>query len=123
MVANPVGMVIAPVTGLPWDVTAADLDHHGLRAPSSSEIAALADPAACTAVFMGRRTFPELARRIMAAGLPPETPALFAEAVSTPAESFTRTTVGELAERLAGAEPGPAAPALILYGALARGRG
>lgn len=43
MVANPVGMVIDPVTGLPWDVTAADLDHHGLRAPSSSEIAALAD--------------------------------------------------------------------------------
>ena len=91
--------------------------------PDDLEIAALADPAACTAVFMGRRTFPELARRIMAAGLPPETPALFAEAVSTPAESFTRTTVGELAERLAGAEPGPAAPALILYGALARGRG
>lgn len=79
---------------------------------------ALADPAAVTAVYMARATFPALAARLIAEGLPPRTPALLAQGVSTPAQAFLRDTVAGLAERLAGAAPDPA-PTLILYGALA----
>lgn len=41
MVANPVGDVIDPRTGLPWDASADELAVHGLTAPSAAEIAAL----------------------------------------------------------------------------------
>ncbi|MEO1000993.1 MAG: SAM-dependent methyltransferase, partial [Pseudomonadota bacterium] len=85
--------------------------------PEDANIAALADAAATTVVFMGRRTFPALAARLIAAGLPPETPAMLAEDVSKPHERLTRSTVAGLAEALS-AEPGTA-PALILYGPLA----
>lgn len=86
--------------------------------PEGLNWAALADPKAVTAVFMARGTFADLAARLIAAGLPPDTPALLAQGVSTPAETITRETVAGLAERLAGAAPDPA-PTLILYGALA----
>lgn len=79
---------------------------------------ALADPAAVTAVFMARGTFPDLAARLIAHGLPADTPALMAQGVSTPQQAFWRGTVATLAARLAGARPDPA-PTLILYGALA----
>ncbi|WP_287015091.1 P1 family peptidase [Gordonia sp. (in: high G+C Gram-positive bacteria)] len=46
MVANPVGAVIDPATGLPWSVTAADAAHHGLVAPVSAEIRRYAELAA-----------------------------------------------------------------------------
>lgn len=87
--------------------------------PPGLNLAALADPQATTVVFMGRRTFPALARALIAAGLAAETPALLAEAVSTPAQSLRRLTVGELAALLEAA-PSPA-PGLILFGPLARG--
>ena len=54
-----------------------------------------------------------------AAGLPGDTPALLAEAVSTPAQRLHRTTIAALAEEMA-QDPGDAA-ALILYGPLAGG--
>ena len=77
----------------------------------------LADPLASTVVFMGQRTFPRLAALLIDAGLPADTPAILAEAVSTPEQAVTRTTVSELAERL---DKGVSSkPALILYGALA----
>jgi uroporphyrin-III C-methyltransferase len=79
---------------------------------------ALADPKATTVVFMGKRTFPALADALVAAGLPQDTPALLAEAVSQPDQKFTRTTLASLADRLR-AETG-AQPALILYGPMAR---
>ncbi|SLN55347.1 Uroporphyrinogen-III C-methyltransferase [Roseivivax jejudonensis] len=85
--------------------------------PRDIDVAALSDPAACTVVYMGQRTFPELADELIAAGLPPETPALFAEGVSTPEQKVTRTDVASLAAQLrAGVSP---LPALILYGPLA----
>jgi uroporphyrin-III C-methyltransferase len=87
--------------------------------PHGLNIAALADASATTVVFMGRRTFPELARRLIAAGLPGTTPALLAESVSHPDQRLTRTTIAELASQMA-TEAGDA-PALILYGALAVG--
>ncbi|GAB1363853.1 uroporphyrinogen-III C-methyltransferase [Rhodobacter sp.] len=86
--------------------------------PGDLNMAALADPAATTAVFMGRRSFPALAERLMAAGLAAETPALMAEAVSTPVQTIWRGTLAELAQELAGRAAGDA-PALILYGPLA----
>lgn len=88
--------------------------------PEELNFAALADPSATTAVFMGKRTFPELARRLMAAGLPANTPALLAESVGHPDQQLSHTTVAELAGRMANEDS--TAPALILYGALAPGR-
>lgn len=89
------------------------------RLPPDLDLAALADPGACTVVFMGKRTFPALAAALIARGLPPATPALLAEAVGTPGQALHRTTVAALAETL-GKGTGDR-PALILYGPLAEG--
>lgn len=78
---------------------------------------ALADPEATTVVFMGKRTFPTLAAQLIAHGLPPDTPALLAEAVTHPEQTLTRLTVATLAAQLA--ETRGDQPALILYGPLA----
>jgi uroporphyrin-III C-methyltransferase len=88
--------------------------------PEELNFTALADPSATTAVFMGKRTFPELARRLITAGLPANTPAMLAESVSHPDQRLTRTTVAELADLMATEDS--STPALILYGALAAGR-
>ena len=85
--------------------------------PEDLNLAALGDPLATTVVFMGQRTFPALARMLMEAGLPADTPALLAEAVSTPDQALHRMTLRTLAEKLDASIS--EAPALILYGALA----
>ncbi|MBN8186057.1 uroporphyrinogen-III C-methyltransferase [Salipiger thiooxidans] len=85
--------------------------------PEDVNMAALADPDASTVVFMGKRTFPALAERLIAHGLPPETPALLAEAVSTADQRITRDTVAGLASKLKNETRDRVA--LILYGALA----
>lgn len=85
--------------------------------PPDLNWAALADPLATTVVFMGKRTFPLLVAGLVAHGLPPETPALLAEAVSHPHQSLHRSTISALAARLA-ADHGDQ-PGLILYGPLA----
>lgn len=123
----PAAMAAAAAAGLPLTrreaarrlqfVTGHDLTG---ALPEALNWAALADPGAVTAVYMARATFPELARRLIAAGLPPETPALLAEGVSAPEERFWRGTVATLAARLEGAGR-EALPALILYGPLAEG--
>lgn len=85
--------------------------------PEDIEIKALADPKACTVVFMGKRTFPKLATALFDAGLPEDTPAVLAEAVGTADQLLSRSTVGALAQQL---EDGFGEhPALILYGPLA----
>jgi uroporphyrin-III C-methyltransferase len=86
--------------------------------PEGLNLAALADPAATTVVFMPRRTFTRLAGDLVAAGLPGDTPALLAENVSHPDQRLTRTTVAALAADLL-APQAAGAPALILYGPLA----
>lgn len=86
--------------------------------PDGLNLAALADPAATTVVFMPRRTFARLAADLAQAGLPGDTPALLAENVSHPDQRLTRTTVGALAADLVTPLAG-GAPALILYGPLA----
>ena len=85
--------------------------------PQDLNLAALADPGATTVIFMGKRTFGELAARLTGAGLSPETPAILAESVSTPAEKILRGTLGSMAALIAG-EAGDG-PALILLGPLA----
>ena len=88
--------------------------------PEDLNLAALADASATTVVFMGKRTFAELARRLQAAGMPADTPALLVESVSTPAQKLVRGTLATMAVLIAAqAADGPA---LILIGPLAEGQ-
>jgi uroporphyrin-III C-methyltransferase len=92
------------------------------RLPEGLDLAALADPGATTVVYMPRRTFAELAGRLIAAGLEPDTPALMAESVGDPVrQRLIRGTLAGLAGAIDTA-PG-AGPAVILYGPLAEGGG
>jgi len=95
-------------------VTGHDVTGH---LPRDIDIAALADEHATTVVYMGKRTFPDLAETLIARGLPADTPALLAEGVGTPEQALTRTTVAGLAALLTEG-PGSAAPGLILFGPL-----
>ena len=82
--------------------------------PADLNLAALADPAATTVIFMGKRTFAELSIKLQAHGLDPATPAVLAESVSTPDQRFLRATLATLAPQISGD-----GPALILLGPLA----
>ena len=84
--------------------------------PQDLNLAALADPTATTVVYMGKRTFAALAALLMQAGLPEDTPALLAEAISTPAQSLRRATISTLLPLIT---PEADTPALILIGPLA----
>lgn len=88
------------------------------KLPNDLNITALADAEATTVVFMGRRTFADLAVMLIEAGLPADTPAMMAEGVSTDAERLERDTVSGLVKRLRMEDPSRA-PTLIFYGALA----
>ncbi len=85
--------------------------------PEDLNLAALADATATTVIFMGKRTFAELARRLTGAGMAPDTPAILAESVSTPAQKIVRGTLASMAGLIT-AEAGDG-PALILLGPLA----
>ena len=85
--------------------------------PPDVNMAALADPMATTVVYMGKRTFPGLVRKLIEHGLPSSTPAMLAEAVSTPAEKVTRHTIATLAAHLESTTS--TTPALFFYGPLA----
>ena len=88
------------------------------KLPQDLNWAALADPHAVTVIFMGQRSFPDLAAGLIAHGLPADTPALIAEAITQPGQRLRRGTVADLAETLRRDGPS-AAPALIFYGPLA----
>lgn len=87
------------------------------KLPEDLNMAALADADATTVVFMGKRTFPLLVKALLDSGLPESTPAIMAEAISTPEQVIVRSTIGALAETLQ--EEIGSNPALILYGPLA----
>lgn len=70
------------------------------RLPDDLRIDAIADSGATTAIYMGKRTFPALAERLVNAGLPGDTPALLAEAVTTPDQQMNFGTIDSLAARL-----------------------
>jgi uroporphyrin-III C-methyltransferase len=86
--------------------------------PKDLNWAALADPNSTTAVYMGKRTFPALAAKLIEHGLSPDTPALLAEALGHANESLICTTIARLAEQLA--KGSAATTAVILFGPLAR---
>ncbi|WP_282077939.1 uroporphyrinogen-III C-methyltransferase [Epibacterium ulvae] len=92
---------------------------HGITGalPEDLNMPALADPEATTVVYMGKRTFAELAEKLIAAGLPADTPALVAIGISTPDQDLKHATVGALQKYLYALET--TAPILILYGPLA----
>jgi uroporphyrin-III C-methyltransferase len=95
-------------------ITGADVTGH---LPGDINWAAIADPGVTTVVFMGQRSFPELAAGLRAHGLPGDTPALFAQSVGHPHQRLIRTTVDDLAAMM---ETAPVSqPGLILYGPLA----
>jgi uroporphyrin-III C-methyltransferase len=85
--------------------------------PQDLHWSALADPHAVTAVYMGKKTFPALAAKLIAQGLSPDTPTLLAESVGQADQRLIRTTIRQLAEQLA--QENVTATAVILYGALA----
>ena len=96
-------------------VTGADITG---QLPGDINWAALADPLTTTVVFMGQRSCPKMAQGLINHGLPPETPALLAEAVGHPGQRLLPGTVSSLADLLS--RDGPASqPGLILYGPLA----
>jgi uroporphyrin-III C-methyltransferase len=95
-------------------VTGADVTG---QLPQDVNWAALADPHATTAVFMGQRSFPALVAGLCAHGLPGDTPALLAEAVGHPHQRLVHTTIEALARQMQTAVADH--PALIMYGPLA----
>jgi len=51
MVANPVGSVLDPETGLPWETTAAELEYFGLQQPEEADRAGFAELTAKSTVL------------------------------------------------------------------------
>lgn len=95
-------------------ITGADVNG---KLPADLNIAALADSDSTTVVYMGKRTFPVLAAKLIEHGMSPDTPALLAESLGHADEHLARMTIAKLAEQLAqGVGP---ATAVILFGALA----
>ena len=90
------------------------------RLPEDLNMAALADGQATTVVYMGRRTFADLADMLIAEGLAADTPAMVASGVTTPEQSIERGTISDLATTFRAEDPSRA-PTLIFYGALADG--
>lgn len=95
------------------------------RLPDDLNWAAIADPAATTALYMGRRTLGEFAARAITAGLDPATPAAALAGIGARKQVQVRTTLAGLKMGLAGLEMGlagvdPALPLLVLIGEVTR---
>ena len=76
---------------------------------------ALAAAGGTLAVYMGVRTLPVLAEKLMAAGMAANTPAAAVENVSLPGQRIWRASLGTLPAMLAAAAP--SGPVLLLIGA------
>lgn len=87
------------------------------KLPSDINWAAIADPDATTVVFMGQRSFPQLAENLIAHGMPARTPALFAEGLGSAHQNLIKTTIGDLAALLDNRDI--SLPGIILFGPLA----
>lgn len=87
--------------------------------PEDFDWAALSDPRATTAVYMGNRTLPQLSRRLIAEGADPATPAYLIERASTPEQKVIVGTIGDLPGKVA--EETLEGPVLLLIGAALRG--
>ncbi|PVE23854.1 uroporphyrinogen-III C-methyltransferase [Microvirga sp. KLBC 81] len=88
-------------------------DRHG-RLPEELNVSALSDPRATTVVYMGRRTAPKLAARLIENGLLPGTPVVAISDVSRPTQEHLETTIFDIAHGVT--LPGNG-PLIILIGA------
>ena len=84
------------------------------KLPTDLDWRALADPRATSVVYMGVRTLPELAARLVAEGLPATTPAVMIENVSRADERRLVGTIESLPAQVAADRPH--GPAIILIG-------
>ena len=84
--------------------------------PDDLNLAALADPTATSAILMGKRTYPELAQKLIDSGLDKNTPVLMAENASLPNQSLHESTLENLITTI-GTLAGDG-PILILIGQL-----
>lgn len=82
--------------------------------------AALADPDATLALYMGRAATPEIARRLIEHGLPGDTPVMVAANVSLPGEQLVTTRLDLLPLAAKGVGDGPA---LLLIGSVVASAG
>jgi uroporphyrin-III C-methyltransferase/precorrin-2 dehydrogenase/sirohydrochlorin ferrochelatase len=87
---------------------------HDGRLPEDMDWAALADPRATTIVYMGVKTLPALAERLLAHGLEPTTPALLVESATGPNERRITGTIADLPEKVAALAP--TGPCIIMIG-------
>jgi uroporphyrin-III C-methyltransferase/precorrin-2 dehydrogenase/sirohydrochlorin ferrochelatase len=85
------------------------------RLPEDLDWQALADPAATTAVYMGKAVLPAFTERALAAGLAPTTPVVIVENATRADERVFHATVGSVVARLAGEELD--GPCMLLIGA------
>ena len=92
-------------------ITAHGRDGH---LPRDLDWAALADPRATSVVYMGVKTLAELSARLIAQGLPGDTPACMVERASWADERVVRSTIARLPGVLAALQPH--GPCLILIG-------
>ncbi|MDH3596001.1 MAG: uroporphyrinogen-III C-methyltransferase [Rhodospirillales bacterium] len=76
--------------------------------------ASLADPDTTLVVYMGLATLPKISRRLIEAGLPPDTPAAAIAKGTTPGQTLCRGTLANLPAKTAGTTL--KAPVLIVIG-------
>lgn len=88
------------------------------RLPADLDWRSLADPAATTVVYMGRRTLPALVERLAAAGIDPATPAIAVFCATRPQERRLAAPLAGLPAAIdAAVGDGAEGPCLVLYGA------
>ncbi len=87
------------------------------RLPDDLNWQAIADPAATTAVYMGVRTIGAFVARLLAEGMPGDTPALLVTGATTPSQSQARTTLSALPEAARAVDP--TGPTLVIIGSVA----
>ncbi len=86
------------------------------KLPNDIHIDAITDPNVTTAIFMGKRTYKELATQLMENGMAKDTPVLLTENVSLPNQSLHQSTLERLIDEIIGITGD--GPVLILIGQL-----
>ena len=84
--------------------------------PNDLNIASLIDPNCTTVIFMGKKTFPNLAQILLENGLDIKTKVLVAEDISRKSENITQGTIEEILIYLKAMQSNN--PAVIIFGPL-----
>lgn len=115
-------IAIPELAGIPLTHRGLSRSFHVVTAHSAApgdtlpeNLGALARAGGTLVFLMGLAALPELARRLIAAGMAPETPAAVVSGGNAPRPSEVRGTLADIAGRAAGVEP----PAVILVGGTA----